>query len=459
MRQGDAMVLLESAVERNEYKLVLVKSDSQAIWIEHRNHGLRLPRIAIPRWARRAEQLQKAVEATWHISTIVLDIIACEVGNVPCAVVEMTSSRRHDCLVATSLDEISEEELTIEELEVVKAILACSADVRGPFARLGWIQEAKDWIRAEVGYDIAFTDEVHQFNASPAFTLARFATKTGPGYWLKATGAPNALEFQITRQLARLWPEYLPRRIAAREDWNAWLMADGGTPLREIPYLATWKKAVTTMAMLQRESIPHLPSLLTNGCRDQRLLVLLEHLDEMTDYLEAIMPLQTSTRVPRLTHSQLETLRSVLQDACLRTIELEIPDTLTHGDINPGNILFDGHQCVFIDWAEAAVGNPLVSFEHLAAYLTQDDEQAKGWLPVLRAHYRKHWLYHFPESTVDRALALAPLLAVATYLHGRGDWFRSPRRNDRDFQAYARSLARQMHRQALAPGLMEAKWK
>jgi hypothetical protein len=32
--------------------------------------------------------------------------------------------------------------------------------------------------------------------------------------------------------LAELCPEFLPHRIAEREDWNAWLMEDAGQPVQ-----------------------------------------------------------------------------------------------------------------------------------------------------------------------------------------------------------------------------------
>src|SRR5580658_10125986 len=134
----------DTALEQNEYRLVLVKSGSRRIWTERNCDGLRLPRIVIDRWARQAEKLQQGVEANWHIRTIVLDILSGRNGGVPCVVVEIISSPPYDGLAATSVDEISEVELTIEERDGVKATLTGSGGARGPFAQLGWIQEAKE---------------------------------------------------------------------------------------------------------------------------------------------------------------------------------------------------------------------------------------------------------------------------------------------------------------------------
>jgi hypothetical protein len=48
-----------------------------------------------------------------------------------------------------------------------------------------------------------------------------------------------------------------------------------------------------------------------------------------------------------------------------------------------------------------------------------------------------------------------PLLAIFSYLYGRGTWLNSEERNDPHFEGYARSLARRMEREAQVPGLLE----
>jgi hypothetical protein len=216
------------------------------------------------------------------------------------------------------------------------------------------------------------------------------------------------------------------------------------------------ERAVTSLASLERQSIPHTEGLLADDCVDCSVRRLEAHIDELVDYLDQTMQQQTSLRAQRLDHQQLGELGNRLHSSCLRMEELEVPDSLIHGDINPGNILFDGTRCVFIDWAEAYIGNPFLNFEQFANHLMRQSEQAKGWVPYLRTLYKQQWLDVLTESKIDCVFALAPLLAAATYLFGRGDWLRSPSRNDANFQAFARSLARRMYRTALAPETREA---
>jgi hypothetical protein len=437
-------------LEQEEYRLVLVRSGSHTIWTERRGQDLCLPRIAIRRWMRQAEQSQLAVEATWRIRTIVVDILPGMNGGIPWAVVEIISSPPHDGLAAANVDEISEEELTIEEREVIDAILTGSVGVQGPFARVGWIREAKEWMCAELGHDIAFTEEVHQFNASATFALVRFATKAGPAYWLKAAGDPNTHEFQIIRELMELCPEFLPRRIAAREDWNAWLSEDAGHPL-DLTTLPALEQAALSMAELQKRTIGKTGVSLRAGVFDQRISVLHLHLVEVFEYLNEIMAQQTSTNVPRIENRRLRQLVRILDDACCQMEALEIPNTLVHNDIKSGNILFEKTHCVFTDWCEVGIGNPYFTFQYLCLL----QPRGADWAPKLRKRYGQCWLDVLSASQIKQAFALTPVLAIFSYLYGRERWLNSARRNNPHVESYARSLARRMDREAHDPGLLE----
>lgn len=443
------MLAHNAMLEQNEYRLVLVRFGSQAIWVDRADGALRLPRVSIPRWMRPAEQLQLAIEARWQLRAIVLDFLPGRMESAPCAVVEIMSLGAHDRLAAASIDEIAAGEMTSEERESVRAIL--SGNAHGPFSRIGWIQDAREWMRAEVGHDIAFTEEVRQLNASGSFALARFSTRAGPAYWLKATGGPNIHEFHITRKLAELCPEYLPRQIAAREDWNAWLMEDAGQPLdsMELPML---EEAVLTMARLQRRTLGGTGEFLAAGAFDQRIGTLRTHLRELMEYLQEAMAKQTSTKAPRLDRHRLCRLESALRDACLRMEDVNIPDTLVHNDVNLANLLFKGMRCCFTDWCETGIGNPFLGFEYLCLLQSRSGED---WRSRLREVYRQCWIGFLETSAVDEAFALSPLLAMLASLYDRGTWFYASRRNLPHVESLARSLARHMDRLVLDPRFQE----
>lgn len=446
-------------IEYTDYRLALILPETRQLLAISASGINALPSIGIPRWQRPAEQLNRVIQSTWDIQTIVLDVLSGDSVSGSCAVIEVLTPNWHygeRGFCAVHPEDLDPASLSDEERLQLRSVLDGGNTVL-PFSRPRWIDEAQQWIQASVPDRVVhFNGELRQLQAGGNFALIRFGTREGCCFWLKATGSPNAHEFSITTTLAHYFRDFLPPVVAAREDWNAWVMEDAGSPLRECLNLPAIEKAVDALSALQKQSIFRTEILLNAGCADRSVAELQSSLEELIDYLDEAMEKQLSAKEQRLDKTQLCNLQSVLNDACLRMLDLEIPDALIHLDIKPGNVLFDGARSVLIDWAEAAIGNPLLTFEHLAAHLAREGEQTKAWIPILRAQYRKQWLDLLSESKIDRAFTLAPLLAVAMYLYGRGDWLRSPQRHDPGFQAHARSMARHMSRAAIAPELMEA---
>jgi hypothetical protein len=127
---------LDTALDQNEYRVVLVKSGSHAIWAENKGEMWRLPRIAIPRWTRPVEKLQQAIEKAWRLCCVVVDFLPGNDCSAPCVVAEILPSHFPHGLTATGIDEISRDEMTSEEREVVEEILIGETGTRGPFSRV-----------------------------------------------------------------------------------------------------------------------------------------------------------------------------------------------------------------------------------------------------------------------------------------------------------------------------------
>jgi hypothetical protein len=447
-------------VEHMDYRLAFVLSESRQV-LGIRGYGTNeLPQINIPRRERPAEQLTRLIEEKWQAKTVVLDILTDASTSAPCAILELRSTslelERYG-FVPVQLASISNRSLGEKECRTLRNVLAGDTTGKDPFARIGWIGDVQQWIRGEVhGRSVSFSDDIQQFNAGGGFSLVRLGTLEGPAYWLKAVGNPNEHEYEITMTLAKLFPSRLPPIVAFRPDWKAWVMEDAGQPLSNAFVLPSIEKAVTCLAELQGESIDHIEALVAGGCPDCSITVLANNLRTLTEYLEDAMSRQTSTKVPCLDKHRLRELESIVRDACSAMQYLCISDTLIHNDVNSGNILLCGSQCVFTDWAEASIGNPFFTFQHLCAHVSRDSDQADMWLPCMKSAYKRFWRGWLTESQIDRAFVLMPILAIASYLCGRGSWLNSPRRESQHFQAYSRTLARHIDRAAQAPELLEA---
>jgi hypothetical protein len=441
------------------YRIAFILPESRHLLAMQADGARELPTIDIPLWRRPAEHLTRLIEERWQITTVVLDVVADESLPTPCAIVEVRNPSwefTKECFRLVDVDDLPDSSLAESEKATLQSILTGDDADRGPFSRIGWVEEAQAWIQQAISErEITFTGELRHLNAGGDFCLIRFSTVCGPAVWLKAVGAPNTREFEITAFLASTCPQYLPSIAAMREDWHAWVMDEFGSPLHGSSPLREFEQAAHKFAHLQIELSDKSAELLGVHCSDHRIQTLDSQVDSLIAYLDEAMHLQTSTKVAKLSSARLETIRTLLHRACVTLEELRIPDSLLHSDISPGSILNDGRDCVFTDWCEASVGNPFITLEQLCAHMARNCDHSASQIPALRNTYRSCWMDLLPEHVIDEALRLAPLISILSYLYGRGDWLSSPRRHNPSFQGYARSLARHMDRIAENTELME----
>jgi hypothetical protein len=437
-----------STPQCDHYRLVLAPSSTRRILAEQSQRRLRLPRISILRWTRAAEQVQAVIEAQWGLKVVVIDFLGDSSGHDRIVIAELRdghalSSLPHACSWVR-LSDIPEDETSSIERSTIGKLLNDGATGRGTFSRFGWTEEALNWVSTEAGLDREqFTGDVKQFNAGAACALVRFGRKDALPIWFKSVGDESSREFQITTTLARLFPQYLPRLVASREDWNAWWMEDAGQPLDDVRSPEILHHVVLILAELQKASIRFGSALLVGGCSDQRTSTLRARIPQMMEYIHEAMASRNLSHTPRLAADRIQEIGSSLDEACLRLEALGIPDTLIHSDLSFENILVGPRRSVFTDWAFASVGHPFLNYEHLRVQIAQETRTGRC-VPRLAEIYWKSWRQVLTDSQIECALALVPPIAVALYLSRKWDWFTSEHRHDPNFQSYVRAMARQM---------------
>jgi hypothetical protein len=285
-------------------------------------------------------------------------------------------------------------------------------------------------------------------NASPSFSLIRFETD-GWALWFKAVGKPNEKEFPITSTLARLFPNYLPPLLGVRPDWNGWLALEAeGCKLDEAQEITFWKATATALARLQIESIDHGPRILSAGARDLGPIVLASLVQPFTEMMTQLMEKQTKVPPAVLCREELLSLGDFIHSALAELEAVGIPQTLGHLDLNPGNIIVSPTRCVFLDWAEAYVGNPLFSFQYLLEHLRGMTAMGASVEAMLIASYCAQWQQVVSPAALDQALRLTPLLAAFAYATGNDVWADTQRLQEPATAGYLRSLTRRMNREA-----------
>jgi Phosphotransferase enzyme family len=442
------------------YRVLLILPRLRQIIALRTVEGLDLPVVCISSTERSAEQLTRLVEAKWGIKSIVLRNLSDGALPSRCALIEVRSDPwdyAADGFTDVSLENIDARLLGEGERKALCAILAEHNLSKSPFSQIGWLEEIQDWIRGAVtDRDVSFSGEIRHITAGDDSCVVRLGTTHGPAYWVKAVGDYNAREYDLTAYLAKNSPTYLPRVVTMRPEWRAWVTEEMGSTLLEATSVDDFICATLSLGSLQRDLVRNTEQLLALQCCDHRLDALSTHIDEMIAFFAEIMELQTSTKVPRLSAARLNELGGVLHGTCDVMHGLSIPNSLMHNDLNLGNILRIDDRCVFIDWCGANVGNPFVTFQQLCVYITRDVDNSDSWIKSLKPAYKACWLEALTENTIDKAFRLAPLISLLCAFYDRGDWLRTPARNDSQRQSHARSLARHMNRAAFAPALLEA---
>jgi hypothetical protein len=452
------MSVREIIVETTGYRLVLVLPKSSRILALSGPHGYRLPSVSIPQWARPAKQLCDVILTTWKLSVIILDFLRAEPF---CAIAEVIMSGPLEALEAIALEQLQSSELSEQMLVQIESILANDCHTRGPFSRLGWIDEAIAWLESETGEILSSKRDIEQYNAGGSSALIKFKMENYREYWMKATGQPNVHELSITKLLSKLCRDFLPEFISSKSSWNAWLMVGEARLVSQIPgeplaLFELLKNAVESMAKLQRQSEGASLDLLDAGVFDQRMNVFEKHNDELFDYLEEAMSFQTSIKAPRLARERIQELRALFAEVGQRLTALDLPITVVHGDMNFGNIVSGVQHCQFIDWCETYYGNPLITLQHLLMLNRVEDPTLRDSINrALRRKYRDVWAKSHDPSRFDKGFVFMPIMAIASTLYGRGCWLNTER-GDARRQAYARTLARCMDRAAQEPNLLEA---
>ncbi|MGO9520069.1 MAG: phosphotransferase [Candidatus Korobacteraceae bacterium] len=454
---------MESAEQsdRETYRVIVLGQGGNELLLAPAGDGFLLPSVEIPRWQRVAENMTVAIRNKWGQEAICLfnpDVSAqgTSANNHCYQIMECAGpAKSHPRAKWVPVSSLSERIFVdpADQVAVLRSLAGCDrrvgAATPGPFARLGWFEELQRWIEEVIGpLGFHLTGSFCQLNASPSFSLVRFET-SGPAVWFKAVGAPNLREFPITLALAKLLPRYLPPILAARPEWNGWLALEvDGTNLGETEDTVHWNVAASALAKLQIESIDRFGTLVDSGARDLGASALLKLVRPFLHVMGQLMEKQIKDPPPVLSRNELILLGEQIEEALSLSTDLGIPDALGHLDLNPGNVIVSEGHCVFLDWAEAYVGNPLLSFQYLVEHFRRmagvDATAESG----LTSAYAEEWQSLVSPESLREALALTPMLAVFAYAAATDAWSDQARLQDPKVAGYLRSLTRRMHREA-----------
>jgi Phosphotransferase enzyme family len=319
----------------------------------------------------------------------------------------------------------------------------------GPFVRLGWFKEFRNWLEAALdNRGLHLRQDFQQVSASPSFSLIRCETD-GPAVWFKAVGEPNLREFHIASLLAERFPRFVPRLLASRPEWHAWVSEETvGTTLNEVKDILCWQVAAARLADLQFASRTDVAPFLSAGAHDLRIARLCDLVGPFFRAVLNLMKRQKKIPPAVLNESELTVLEARVFDALALLKELGIPSSLGHLDLNPGNVIVSSDDCRFLDWAEGYVGPPFLTLEYLLQHYRRTTETADALDQNIAHVYYKRWEDLVPPDVLVEARAVGPLVAVFAYAVADEAWMQPEQLEEPENAGYLRSLARRMWRES-----------
>jgi Phosphotransferase enzyme family len=445
--------------------VLLASRDGEQILLEKQNENWSLPRIEIPTQERIAANINRVIRRDLGIPVISLypvvpadsDALA---GDPYHAVAVLP--RNSDPLPGNkwkSISSLSERSfsrpLDFSAIRAFRAGLERKEIARGtePFLRPDWFTDVTRWIADMLRpHALRLTGSFEQFNADSIFSLIRFETNGG-AVWFKAVGAHNSREFPITLALANMCPARLPRVLASNPEWRAWLAAEAsGICLRAKPDSQLWENAAANLACLQITSISNSDILRAAGARDFTSSPLRSLAESFFAFYTTSPPASLASGGDALTGRDIEDISSAVLDSLAYLEAAGLPNTVGHMDLNPGNIYLTEAGCVFLDWAEAFIGNPFFSYEYLLQHFRQAVSPGVQEEKRFREAYLVAWRKVVASADFHAAIsAAAPLAALFAYAATL--WSETTTRADLNVarEKYIACLIRKMRRLVSTP--------
>jgi len=310
----------------------------------------------------------------------------------------------------------------LEQRQILKEWFAWMADAgsskrRVPWFKLGWHITATNWITDQLNRQgIELISTIEQRRSWQRSSLWRVNTNAGYFYF-KAVPLMFAHEPTLTQALAEKYPENFPTVIALDPERHWMLMKEvNGQLWDDVTKIELWENALGTYAQIQIDSAKQSENLLALSCPDRRLDKLVDPIDSLLADTVAMLPNQPEG----LSHSDIGRLRALgpqLKSMLAELASYSIPQTLEHGDLWPGQILFRREKPIFIDWSDSSISHPFFSLNFLS-----DPPEMQPFLaraPNLRKRlydaYLEPWTSFAPMRKLKRIFRLVDLLAPLHY--------------------------------------------
>jgi hypothetical protein len=286
---------------------------------------------------------------------------------------------------------------------------------RGPdWMRRGWYIEALAWVVSRLREQgIAPMGVPEQLRAWERSFLMRLQTDAGTFYF-KAVPDVLAHEPALVQWFSARYPESFAPVVALDTDLG-WMLqreaAGSALPLSEVREEEEWYRAARRLAEIQVGCVPHARELQALGCPHRGLEVLARRIPRLCADAGAML-LGERCGLTRREIERIAGLAPTLLTLCEELASHDIPDTIEHGDLRPGNLLSTLDGPVYLDWSDSSVAHPFFSIAPLldasAVLLPASSQEVRA---RLRDSYLAPWSGVAPQPVLARAFGVARILA------------------------------------------------
>jgi hypothetical protein len=459
--------MTESA--QQSISLVILDSDRR-ILVDRSGAVPALPCVDIPRFTRLAYSLTIAAREKYGLELFVITTTAANTESLPAdgnpaSLVSVCRLQSEPTLLPGRLEWLDPAKVESETLQkdgqlISRAFEEQDLYERGikpsSFGQYAALDDLRLWYAPHLAKLGVRESSIQQWNGDPWFALFRIAVEpvgeakpeTPKALWFKAVGEPNTREFAVTQLLARECPWWFSTVVATKPEVNGWLAEEvDGHELDLEPDGRPWALTARVLAKIQTLFINREDELIDLGCEDWRIPRILERIDPFFESMIEIMARQTQLQPAALSPDEVRHVAQQCRDLCRQVEDIDIPYSLAHGDFSPHNVIVHNTWPVMIDWAEAYVTFPFISWEFFWNRTIKDHPEYAEWRERMHRNYAyRSWTSILGRNRVDEGLRYSPAMAVLVHaLQGSEDTIHGAA--DPSLDKMRRSLVRRLQRE------------
>jgi Phosphotransferase enzyme family len=288
-----------------------------------------------------------------------------------------------------------------------------------PWTSNGWFDVAEIWIQEQIqSQGLRAIAPIELVKNWALAIILRVPTTEGMIYF-KAASPLFAQEAKFTGILAQRYRQNLPEVLATQPDKSWILMREiNGELLENQGDILHWEAALNQWAKFQILAIEHRPDLIACGWVDLGVKSISKNLDQLLDKL-----FDNSLRVPwnhgkKLANSELLPLLPFvpkLKKVLEQFQELNIPDTLVHGDLSPRNIYLRDQGFVYFDWSDTCISHPFFDLMRFLYEIEKDLPDVADARSRIRNAYLEPWTIYAPMEKLVSTFELGSATLVSLY--------------------------------------------